>query len=90
MHPDDAKSVLLSALNQRTLEHLQTRLEATETQDATYYSTAERLEVILYPQILALLKRGQLLDDNLVPAPLREQSKGIRRSGGPTGAAAGV
>ena len=90
MHPDDAKSVLLSALNQRTLEHLQTRLEAAETQDATYYSTAERLEVIPYPQILALLKRGQLLDDNLVPAPLREQSKGIRRSGGPTGAAAGV
>ena len=72
MHPDDAKSVLLSALNQRPLEHLQTRLEAVETQEATYYSTAERLEVIPYPKILVLLKRGQLLDDNLVPAPLCE------------------
>ena len=46
MHPDDTKSVLLSALNQRTLEHLQMCLEAAETQDATYYSTAEQLEVI--------------------------------------------
>ena len=43
-----------------TLEHLQTRLEVAETQDATYYSTAEILEVIPYPQILELLKRGQL------------------------------
>ena len=90
MHPDAAKSVLLSALNQRTMEHLQTRLEAVETQDATYYSTAEWLEVIPYPQILALLKRGQLLDNNLVLAPLREWSKGIRRVGGPTEATAGV
>ena len=37
-----------------------------------------------------LLKRIQLLYDNLVPAPLHEQSKGARHTGGPTGAAASV
>ena len=48
MHADDAKSVLLSALNAKTLANLQTRLEAAEQADGPFYSTAERLEMIPY------------------------------------------
>ena len=72
------------------MKHLQTHLEAAETQEATYYSTAERLEVIPCPRILVLLKRGQLLDDNLVPVPLREQSKGVSHAEDPAGSVSGI
>ena len=70
MHANDSKSVLLSALIAKILANLQMRLEAAEQADGPFYSTAERLEMIPYHQILTLLKCGQLLDDNLVPANL--------------------
>ena len=80
MHADNAKSMLLSALNPKTLAHLQTRLEAAEQADGPFYSTAERLEMVPYQQILQLLKRGPLLDDNLVPANLGDAS-GKKKAG---------
>ena len=48
MHADNTKSVLLSALNAKTLANLQTRLEGAEQADDPFYSTVERLEMILY------------------------------------------
>ena len=58
MHANDAKSVLLSALNVKTLANHQTRLEAAEQVDGPFYLTAEHLKMIPYHQILTLLKRG--------------------------------
>ena len=48
MHADDAKSVLLSALNAKTLANMQMRLEAADYADGPFYSTAECLEMIPY------------------------------------------
>ena len=48
MHADDAKSVLLSALNAKTLAKLQTQLEAAEQADGRFYLTVECLEMIPY------------------------------------------
>ena len=48
MHANDAKSVLLSALNAKTLAKLQMWLEAAEQADGPFYLAAECLEMLLY------------------------------------------